>query len=228
MVHLQPTLDNPTGRTMPIRRRVELAEVCAATGVWLIEDDPLGPLAADRPDPLAALLPERTCHLASAAKTLSLGLRIGVLAAPPAARARLIAAVRATAWLAAPLLGEVFARWVNDGTADRLIGARTAASTARHALATSLLRPYATAGAPGAPHLWLALPEPWTAGQLVAAARQLGVALSPGDDYAASRTTPAHGVRIGLNAEVDDDELRRALLTVVALLAAGPPPTGLS
>ncbi|MGC9669014.1 PLP-dependent aminotransferase family protein [Planosporangium sp. 12N6] len=228
LVHLQPTLDNPTGRVMPAARRAALAEVCARAGVWVVEDDPLAVLAPDRPDPVAALLPARTCHVASAAKVLSLGLRVGVLTTPPAARARVVAAVRATAWLAAPLLGEVFARWVTDGTAARVVAARVTASTARHALAADLLSPYAVPAAPGAPHLWLAPPEPWTAGQLVAAARQAGVLLSPGDDYAASRATPVHGVRLGLNAEVDDDRLRAALLAVVALLAAGPLPAGLS
>ncbi|GII25009.1 aminotransferase-like domain-containing protein [Planosporangium mesophilum] len=228
VVHLQSTLDNPTGRVMPAARRAALAEVCDRHGVWVIEDDPLGVLVPDRPDPMAALLPARTCHLASAAKVLSLGLRVGVLTAPPDARARLVAAVRATAWLAAPLLGEVFARWVTDGTAGRVVAARVAAATARQALAAELLGRYAVPASPRAPHLWLALPEPWTAGQLVAAARQNGVLLSPGDDYAASRATPAHGVRIGLNADVDDDLLRAALLSVVALLAAGPLPGGLS
>jgi DNA-binding transcriptional MocR family regulator len=228
VVHVQSTLDNPTGRVMSVARRAALAEVCARAGVWVIEDDPLGLLVPDRPDPMAALLPERTCHLASAAKVLSLGLRVGVLTTPPPARARLVAAVRATAWLAAPLLGEVFTRWVADGTAARVVAARVTASTARHAVAADLLAPYAVAAAPQAPHLWLALPEPWTAGQLVAAARQIGVLVSPGDDYAASRATPAHGVRIGLNADVDDDQLRDALLQVVALLAAGPLAGGLS
>jgi DNA-binding transcriptional MocR family regulator len=181
----------------------------------------------DRPDPIAALLPGRTCHVASAAKVLTPGLRVGVLTTPPAARARVVAAVRATAWLAAPLLGEVFARWVGDGTAARVVTARVAAATARRSLAADLLAPYPVGAAPQAPHLWLTLPEPWTAGQLVAAARQAGVLLSPGDDYAASRALPAHGVRLGLNADVDDDQLRRALLDVVALLAAGPLPGGL-
>ncbi|NJC73885.1 PLP-dependent aminotransferase family protein [Planosporangium thailandense] len=228
VVHLQPTLDNPTGRVMPAERRAALAQECARAGVWVLEDDPLGVLVADRPDPVAALLPERTCHVASAAKVLSLGLRVGVLTTPPAARARVVGAVRATAWLAAPLLGEVFARWVGDGTADRLVAARIAAATARRALAGDLLAPYPIAAAPQAAHLWLPLPEPWTAGLLVAAARQAGVLVSPGDDYAATRAVPAHGVRLGLNAEVDDDRLREALLTLVALLAAGPVPGGLS
>jgi DNA-binding transcriptional MocR family regulator len=133
-----------------------------------------------------------------------------VLTTPPAARARV-----------------VFARWVGDGTAARVVTARVAAATARRSLAADLLAPYPVGAAPQAPHLWLTLPEPWTAGQLVAAARQAGVLLSPGDDYAAGRALPAHGVRLGLNADVDDDQLRRALLDVVALLAAGPLPGGL-
>ncbi|NJC66887.1 PLP-dependent aminotransferase family protein [Planosporangium flavigriseum] len=228
VVHLQSTLDNPTGRVVPAARRAALAEVCARAGVWVIEDDPLGALVADRPDPVAALLPERTCHVASAAKVLSLGLRVGLLTTPPAARARLVAAVRATAWLAAPLLGEVFARWVDEGTAARIVAARAAAAIERRALAADLLSTYEIVAAPQAPHLWLPLPEPWTAGQVVAAARQVGVLISPGDDYAVSRATSAHGVRIGLNAEVDDDRLRRALLDLVALLVAGPLPGGLS
>jgi DNA-binding transcriptional MocR family regulator len=227
VVHLQSTLDNPTGRVVPAARRAALAEVCGRAGVWVLEDDPLAPLVPDRPDPIAALLPGRTCHVASAAKVLTAGLRVGVLTTPPAARARVVAAVRATAWLAAPLLGEVFARWVGDGTAARVVTARVAAATARRSLAADLLAPYPVGAAPQASHLWLTLPEPWTAGQLVAAARQAGVLLSPGDDYAASRALPAHGVRLGLNADVDDDQLRRALLDVVALLAAGPLPGGL-
>jgi DNA-binding transcriptional MocR family regulator len=210
VVHLQSTLDNPTGRVVPAARRAALAEVCGRAGVWVLEDDPLAPLVPDRPDPIAALLPGRTCHVASAAKVLTPGLRVGVLTTPPAARARV-----------------VFARWVGDGTAARVVTARVAAATARRSLAADLLAPYPVGAVPQAPHLWLTLPEPWTAGQMVAAARQAGVLLSPGDDYAASRALPAHGVRLGLNADVDDDQLRRALLDVVALLAAGPLPGGL-
>ncbi|MEU0602662.1 PLP-dependent aminotransferase family protein [Streptomyces sp. NPDC006393] len=222
LVHLQPTLANPSGRTMPASRRAALAEVCARANVWVLEDDPLGPLAAEGPDPVAALLPDRTCLVTSTAKALALGLRIGVVVAPEAAGPDLVAAVRATTWLTAPLLGEVLTRWVDEGTADRIAGARRAAVRRRNAMATEILAGLGVRPDPAAPHLWLPLPEPWGVGQFTAAARDAGVLVSPGDEYTTSRRQSAFGVRVGLNADVDDDALRRALLSLVGLLHTSP------
>ncbi|WP_051845002.1 aminotransferase class I/II-fold pyridoxal phosphate-dependent enzyme [Streptomyces sp. NRRL S-813] len=164
LVHLQPTLANPSGRTMPASRRAALAEVCARADVWVLEDDPLGPLAAGGPDPVAALLPDRTCHVTSTAKALALGLRIGVAAAPEAAGPDLAAAVRATTWLTAPLLGEVFTRWVDDGTADTIVAARRAAVRERNAMATEILAGLGARPDPAAPTCGCPCPTPGASG----------------------------------------------------------------
>ena len=222
VVHLQPTLDNPGGRTMPRARREGLAAVARRRDIWIVEDDPLGPLVLDRPNPVAALVPERTCHVASAAKVLALGLRVGCLRAPEAAFPRVAAALRASTWLTAPLLGEVFSRWVGDGTAEQLVRQRVAACHQRRRLAHEILGDLDLRGDAGSPHVWLELPDPWTAGSFVNAAREAGVLVAPGDDHVVDRTHPAFGVRIGLNAEVPDDELRSALLTLGRLVPAGP------
>lgn len=221
-VHIQPTFDNPRGRVMPSVRREALAEIAARRDLWLIEDDPLGPLCPDRPAPVAALAPGRTCYIASAAKALALGLRVGVLATPAHAYPRLATALRASTWLTAPLLGEVLARWVRDGTADQIVQQRVAACRERGALARELLADLEVQGDPGSPHLWVELPAPWSAGSFVAAARDEGILVAPGDDYLADRGRPAHGVRIGLNAEVHDDQLRAALTTLRRLVSLGP------
>jgi DNA-binding transcriptional MocR family regulator len=221
VVHLQPTLDNPTGRTAPAHRREALARVCERAGVWVIEDDPLGALAPQRPDPIAALLPAQTCHVSSASKTLALGLRLGTLVAPEPAHARLAAAVRSSTWLAAPLLGEVFARWVADGTATSIVAGRRKAVAARATVAASALEGLGVQADPASPHLWLPLPEQWSVGQFVAAAREEGVLVASGDDFAARRAVASFGVRVGLNAEATDDQLRDGLLTLVRLLANG-------
>ncbi|MFJ8201053.1 aminotransferase class I/II-fold pyridoxal phosphate-dependent enzyme [Streptomyces sp. NPDC096152] len=194
----------------------------------MVEEDPLGPLAVERPDPLALLLPQRTCHVASAAKTLAPGLRVGVLTVPDAALAELASTVRATTWLTPPLLAEVLARWVGDGTADRVVAARRAATTERNAGAREILAGLDVITDPAAPHLWLPLPEPWSTGQFTAAARDAGVLVSPGDEYTPRREQAAFGVRIGLNADVEDDSLRHALPTLVHLLGTGPRPDALA
>ena len=156
-IHLQPTLDNPRGRTMPRARREGLAGVARRHDVWVIEDDPLGPLVRDRPDPVATLVPERTCHIASAAKVLALGLRVGVLATPEATYPRLAAALRASTWLTAPLLGEILSRWIGDGTAEQVIRQRASACHERNALARAMLAGLDVRGDAGSPHVWLEL-----------------------------------------------------------------------
>lgn len=221
-VHVQPTFDNPRGAVMRRQRREALAAVAARRELWVIEDDPLAPLAPDRPDPLAALVPDRTCHLASAAKALALGLRVGVLTAPPGAYPRIAAAVRASTWLTAPLLGEVLARWVRDGVAEQLVRRRVEASRQRGELARSLLSGLDVVGAAGSPHLWVELPDPWSVGSLVAAARDEGILVAPGDEYAVDRAHAVHGVRLGLNAEVSDERLREALTTLARIVSRGP------
>ena len=227
-VHLQPTLDNPTARTMPAARRVELAEAADRHGLWVLEEDPLAPLVPDRPDPLAALVPARTVHLASASKVLALGLRVGVLIAPEAAHPRLAAALRASTWLAAPLLAEILMRWVHDGSADRIVTARTDATRQRNELARRVLEPLEVTADPAAPHLWLPLPEPWSTGSFVAAARDAGLLVAPGDDFTVDRDHRAHGVRIGLNAELPDRALSDALATISRLATTGPRPEALT
>jgi DNA-binding transcriptional MocR family regulator len=221
VVHLQPTLANPTGVTTPETRRRELAAVAEEAGLWVLEDDPLAPLVLDRPDPVAGLLPDRTCHVASAAKVLALGLRVGVLTAPETAYARLAAALRATTWLTSPLLAEVLARWVRDGTADAVAADRAAACRHRNARARALLGRLVTVGDPAAPHLWLDLPAPWSPGQAVAAAREVGVLVSPGDDFVIDRAQAAFGLRLGLNDEVGEERLSRSLVALARLLDAG-------
>lgn len=50
---LLPSLENPVPGMMPVGRRRELV-------LYIIEADPLGPGAEDRPPPLSRLLPERS------------------------------------------------------------------------------------------------------------------------------------------------------------------------
>lgn len=69
---------------------------------------------------------------------------------------------------------------------------------------------------------WIDLPAPWSAGPLVAALRDEEILVAPGDDHAADRTLPAHGIRVGLNAEVSDDALRRGLEAVARVMSGGP------
>ncbi len=140
-----PTFQNPTGATMTAARRRRIVAVAREHDLTLVEDDVYGPLRegdATRipPPPLAALAPERTYHVTSLSKAVTPALRTAWVAAPDAAAAeRLIGHLQATGWMAAPLLGEVAARWIAAGTAEALVAERRREAAARRAIAERTL-----------------------------------------------------------------------------------------
>lgn len=83
-VYLVPTFQNPTGRTVPLGRRQQIAEIIRRHGVLLIEDDPYGALrfrGAPVP-PIASLAPEHVVYVSTLSKVFAPGLRIGFTAVP--------------------------------------------------------------------------------------------------------------------------------------------------
>ncbi|UGT60137.1 PLP-dependent aminotransferase family protein [Nocardia asteroides] len=83
LVHTVSTFHNPGGVTMSAARRAELAELSAAHGFWVIEDDPYGELWFDGPPPApVAAHGGNVIRLSSASKILAPALRVGWMVAP--------------------------------------------------------------------------------------------------------------------------------------------------
>lgn len=82
-LYLVPSFQNPTGRTMPRHRRLDVAEILVREGLALVEDDPYGDLryAGDRLPPMASLpgMARQTLLLNSMSKVMAPGLRVGWL-----------------------------------------------------------------------------------------------------------------------------------------------------
>jgi 2-aminoadipate transaminase len=96
-LYLLPNFQNPTGRTMPESRRVQLTSVAKAHGLCLVEDNPYGDLwfEGEPPLPLAARLPEGSIYLGSFSKILAPGLRLGFMVLPPALYPKMLQAKQA-------------------------------------------------------------------------------------------------------------------------------------
>jgi 2-aminoadipate transaminase len=92
-----PNFQNPTGRRLPIARRVQLAQIAADAGVLLLEDDPYAALsyAGDALPSLLSMNPDNVVHMGSFSKVLAPGLRVGYLIAPPALHRKLVQAKQA-------------------------------------------------------------------------------------------------------------------------------------
>lgn len=144
------------------------------------------------------------------------GLRIAYLHAPDLARtAQLGAALRATIMMTSPVMAALVTRWIREGTAAAILAAIRQESAARQRIARGVLPKGSFSAHPYGHHLWLKVPAMWSRAELVAYARERGLAAVASDAFVADRTAPG-GVRLGLGAAPD----RRALETALKLLAA--------
>lgn len=214
-----PTLQNPTGSIMSPDRRRAIAEVARRRDLWIIEDDVYGAFVeGEAPPPLASFAPERTFYLSGLSKTVAPGLRVGFLEAPDAAWFdRLIAAIRAQSY-APPTMGAVIAaQWIEDGTADDIVGEIGAEVAARTAMARARLGDrLAPVHSARCPHLWLPMPE-LDGERLVARAMRAGVQLTPASALLCGPADMA-GVRLCVGAPRSRDRLETALTRLAGIL----------
>jgi DNA-binding transcriptional MocR family regulator len=221
-LYCMPTLQNPTSAVMSEERRREVAEVVNAAGLALVEDDSYGYLLPEPPR-LSALC-DRSFYIAGTSKSLLPSLRVGYLRAPAEAIDRVEAKVAATTYVASPLLAEVAARWISDGTAERVIAWKRNEARARQELTAQILggRGYRAHGS--SPHGWLSLPEPWSARDFARQAAEHGVLVTPARVFAVARDQVPHAVRICVGPARSREALERGLETLARILDAGPEP----
>src|SRR5262249_58990543 len=120
--------------------------------------------------------------------------------APEPLGRRLAAAIRTTTWMAAPLMAEIAALWIKDGTANTIVKSKRKEAAARQKLAVALLGSERVESHPASYHLWLHLPEPWRSETFTAAARQRGVAITPAQAFLVGRAATPDAVRVSLGA----------------------------
>lgn len=219
VLYCTPTLHNPTTTTLPLARRKEIVDIARRHDVRIIEDDAYGALPRTPATPLAALAPDIVYYVGGLSKCLSPALRIAYLVTPDnRIAARAASAVRAFAGMASPLTAGIASRWIGDGTARAVLDAIRDETMQRRAIAAGLLRGAITQ--PDCFHVWLRLPDNWTAGTLASRARLEGVGIVTGDAFAVGKAPEA--IRIGLGSPRTAAELTHGLETLVDLLDRPP------
>jgi DNA-binding transcriptional MocR family regulator len=216
-----PTLHNPTCATIPADRRRQIARIAKAQDLLIIEDDIYRFLEPDAPDPLLALAPEHTIFINSAAKQLAPGLRIGGLIAPAHLQDRVENVLRNSTWMAPPPMAEVLARWVEDGTAKRLGDVKRQTLQRRQTTLRACLAGLAVTTHPSGMHAWLKLPEGREGREVTHQAAGLGVSVSPGDVFAATRGPGRGHIRICLGNPPTDAAVTQGLTLLGDMLNAG-------
>lgn len=220
---LVPTVHNPTSLTLAEPRRRDLARVIERYGLPVVEDDLYRPYAdADVPAPISAFAPEHVIYLTSASKHLSPGLRVGALHMPPRMRTRGRAAIRDSVWMAAPLSVEVVARWLADGTADKLGASKRRAQTRRVTAARQVLGPLISIRSAASPHAWLHVPDAWEGSDAAAALLERGVVTTAGEVFATATGAGRNRIRLALGRPRSDEDVLAGLHIVAETLLHGP------
>ena len=207
-LYVMPSFHNPTGTVMPEKRRREIAAVAEKHGLTLIEDDVAGFLLEKTPPPIAAFAPERTLFITGLGKAIAPAMRVGYFTAPDAFLARAQSALAASILFTSPLLAEMAATWIEDGTAQRLVAQKRAEAVLRNRTVRRIL-PKVT-GDPRSAHLWLPLPGRWTPDAFAEEARRRHVRVASASSFAIGKEIP-RAIRISIGAPGSIAELESAL-----------------
>lgn len=218
---------NPTLATMPLERRMAIAEIARRRRIPVIEDDVYGWTGDERLPSFPDLIPDLCWYVSSLSKCVAAGLRAGFLLCPTSAgplAARLLqGSTQHVSWLITALA----AAMIDSGDADRIVGLVRAENEHRAETLERTLGPVVaqTGGrlrsSAQSSMAWLELPEPWRASDFERGAWKAGVGIITAEAFAVGRSPAPHAIRIAYGA-CGREALQIGAEKLAALLAAGP------
>jgi 2-aminoadipate transaminase len=204
---------------LPSEARREVLRLAARFQVPIVENDVYAGLryrGEDLPS-LKSLDPEGlVIYLRSFSKAAFPGLRVGWCVAPHAVVRRLAAAKQLTDLHTDQLSQAVLHRLAVEGLLDRHLESLRTAGTASLEAALDAVAPLVLARPEGGAHLWLRLPEPLDASELLVRARDHEVVFIPGRYFAVSR--PHAGALRLTFAGLAPDQIRQGLAVLTRLI----------
>ncbi len=221
-LYLNPTIQNPTTRTISETRRREIVEVARYFGLKIIEDDPYSKLMHNPPTSLASLAPELTYYVNGLSKNLQCGPSIAFLVCPTELESKRIASsLRATQIMASPMCSALATQWILDGTAQMCLDNIRLMSQRRQLIARRMLGDFKIETNPEAFHLWLNLPSAWSQSAFCGRLLNRGIAIASADMFCLEGATP-NAVRLSLGGNLNDERLEHTLRIVAETLNSYP------
>ncbi len=218
---------NPTGATLPLAARRALLDMARSAGVPVVENDSYGELRYHG-EPLPAIKElddsGSTVLVRSFSKVSFPGLRVGWAVGPKPLIDRLRHAKEASDLHTDQLSQAVLLEFSISGRLEAHRQRVLRAGAERLAATLDACRRYLPAAArwtqpEGGMNVWVRLPEPLDAGELLPRARKEGVAYVPGRYFAVSRPEPG-ALRLSF-AGLAPDEIRTGLRALGRIVEAG-------
>ncbi|RJQ43848.1 MAG: PLP-dependent aminotransferase family protein [Anaerolineaceae bacterium] len=199
-IYVLPNFQNPTGVTLSFERRLQLIELSEKYGVPIIEDDPYGQLRFEGENlPAIEVLDSQTraqdgcysgnvIYTSTFSKTLSPGIRLAWVIAPPEVIQKMIMAKQGTDLHTATFNQMVAYEVGKDGYINEHVKFIRKIYRERRDVMLDTLEEHMPEGVKwthpqGGLFLWLTLPECVDSRELLAEALKLKVAFVPGDSF---------------------------------------------
>ena len=194
-----PIFTNPTNCLMGLERRKKIAEIAEHYGVYVIEDDVYRPLLEQNLPPITSFLP---------------GLRTGFLTVPQHLSIRASSVLRVTGWMGTPLMAEIGARWIADGTVDQAVTVQRALMRERQALVAEILGDAVVRHHPTSLSAWVRIPAHWQEEWFASELRKNGVAVTISDPFMTVKVPRPNAIRLCLGGAVDTPALHHGLMQI--------------
>jgi DNA-binding transcriptional MocR family regulator len=217
-LYLVPTFHNPTNTVLPLSRRQAIARIADKYGVDVIEDEINRKLLPNPPPLVKSLIPDRCYLVVTMAKSVAGGLRVAYVVPPEGRRDRLFKSLHTTALMVSPLLAEIAAIWINDGTADRSIAEKRRQLEIRNEAASVILKDFHFRSWPTSYFIWLFLPDDLRLASFEADAERERIVIAPASCFAVDKDRIANAARICLGGTIDLDTLKRSLEVLANIL----------
>lgn len=198
LIYSIPNFQNPSGITLAADRRPHVLELAKEYDLLVVEDDVYRDLAYEGsvPPSLCALdLGQRVMRIGSFSKILAPGVRMGWLIGPPDLIRRVIGSgLRCMGGGANPLMANILADFCQQGSLDSHIAQLRQIYRQRRDAMLSALGAHMPAGADwtrpgGGFFIWLRLPHPLQAADIVSQAKKENLLVPAGDPFFAERPT---------------------------------------
>ena len=198
--YILPNFQNPTGRTMTEKGRVDLVNAAQELGMPILEDNPYGELWYEEPPPppLTARNPQGSMYLGTFSKTLAPGLRLGYMVVPKVIFSKILQAKQAADLHTPGINQRVAFEVMRDGFIEKHVPMiRNLYRTQRDAMLNALENEFSkkrndvavTWNKPaGGMFLWVTLPKGMDAAELLPIAVKRGVAFVPGAPFFANNS----------------------------------------
>jgi len=190
MVYVVPNFHNPSGATMSLARRQQLAALADQYQLLIIEDDPYGAIRFEGdPLPPIASFTERVVYLSTFSKIVAPGFRVGWMIGPPEVMAWVARAKQAadlhTSSFAQLLLANVVSQpgWLDAQKARIVPMYRERCVALADALESTLGDRISFHRPAGGMFLWTEFSDMPDTTELLAAAVKEGVAFVPGNAF---------------------------------------------